>query len=404
MLRIDWNKGQIPTDYQDDYLELVRLLVEGAGLEHSLMAAYLYALFSLKQKYARLQGDVTKISYLEHSPVGRGGTEVLLDKDTFLDVALEEMQHLSLVNRYLCELGAAPNFIPHVYPYASDLYPFDIALRSLDRYTAATFLWIEADECKLSFSPNCQATREPLPFIWEVRKVLRDGSPRYESSPNTEERLNHVGSLYNMIVKQTQKVAQAPPAFLPSDFPWGDWEDRMNWILYQGELTHYDFFRDIFTGKAFDADRHIWDPGPDFPAHVFRQLTAYTARPNTIPDENARHLAWLADLHYWIILALLDVAYRGIGLKLRYKAIDSMTLGLWFLGKQLSEVYEVGLPFDPMGPHYTLGRSEEMSLRILRLLVLEALHKARALAAEGLLPDEYDPALFELTLAGLVPA
>jgi hypothetical protein len=42
MLRIDWKDGHIPSDFSDDYLELVRLLTEGAGLEHSLMAAYLY--------------------------------------------------------------------------------------------------------------------------------------------------------------------------------------------------------------------------------------------------------------------------------------------------------------------------------------------------------------------------
>jgi hypothetical protein len=403
MLRIDRAEGGIPTDYDDDYLELVRLLVEGAGLEHSLMAAYLYALFSIKDKYKDVQGDVSESSYLEHSPVGRGGTEVLLEKDTFLDVALEEMQHLGLVNRYLCDLGSAPNFIPHVYPFASDLYPFDIELRSLDRYAAATYLWIEADECKLSLSPECKKVSEPAAFIRDVRKVLHLGSPRYRAHP-VKKQLNHVGSLYRKIIIQTQKVADKPPPFLPADFPWGDWEKRMGWIQYQGELTHYRFFRDVFTGKAFGATPAIWRPGKNFPAHHFARLTAYTARPNTIPDKKALRLAWLADLHYWIILALLDVAYRSITLTLRYKAIDNMTLGLWFLGRHLAEEYEVGVPFDPMGPHYSLGRSDEFSLHILRLLVLEAARKAEALEKDGLLPEGYDPKIFEMTLAGLGPA
>ena len=40
-IRIDWQGTQeIPRDYDDDYLELIRLLTEAAGIEHSLMLAY----------------------------------------------------------------------------------------------------------------------------------------------------------------------------------------------------------------------------------------------------------------------------------------------------------------------------------------------------------------------------
>ncbi len=404
MLRIDWDNGHIPTDYDDHYLELVRLLVEGAGLEHSLMAAYLYSLFSIKDRYDSVRGDITEDSYLLHSPAGRGGMDVLYEKDTFLDVALEEMQHLSLVNRYLCDLGAAPNFIPHVFPYASDLYPFAIDLRSLDRYAAATYLWIEADDCKLSQSARCKDRSESPRFIREVRRVLGAGSKRFKKHP-AKIKLDHVGSLYRKVVLHTRRVADHPPAFLPKHFPWGEWEDKMNWILYQGELTHYRFFREVFTGKAFGSDAGVWEPGnKDYPAHHFKHETAYTARANTIPNEKARRLAWLADLHYWIILALLDVAYRSVSLTLRYKAIDGMTLGLWYLGKHLARKYHVGVPFDPMGPQYALGRNEAMSLLILRRLVLEASRRARELEQDGLLPDAYDPTVFAMTLTGLSPA
>jgi hypothetical protein len=399
MLRIDWIKGGIPSDYDDDYLELVRLLTEGAGLEHSLMIGYLYALLSIKKKYHHLQGDITDRSFLEHSPVARGGTEVLLTKDTFLDVALEEMQHLSLVNWYLVALGAAPNFIPHTFPYTSDIYPFEIDLRSLDRYVAATYLWIEADRCKLSLAEPCQNVSEPPGFIREVRRVLKEGSRRFHETPVDEKRLNHVGSLYHDIVRQTQRVAAKPPAFLPAAFPWGEWEDRMNWILYQGEMTHYRFFRGVFTGESFGGDKHIWKPGPNYPSHEFKRQTAYTGHPNTIGNPKARRLAWLADLHYWVILCLLDTAYRSGTRKLCYKGIDNMTHGLWHLGRHLAEEYKTGLPFDPMGPQYTLGRNHQMSLHILRRLVLEASGKAAKL--KDLLPERYDPKLIEITLAGL---
>jgi hypothetical protein len=166
-------------------------------------------------------------------------------------------------------------------------------------------------------------------------------------------------------------------------------------------MTHYRFFRDVFTGKAFDSDEHVWDPGPDYPAHDFKRQTAYTAFPNTIPDPNVRRLAWLSDLHYWIILCLLDVAYRTRLRKLAYKAIDNMTLALWHLGRHLSARHQTAPPFDQTGLQYALGRSNQMSLHILRRLVEEAARKAEELRREGLLPPEYDVKLFESTLDGI---
>jgi Ferritin-like len=91
-----------------------------------LMKTYLYGLFSVKEKYQKVRGDLSTYSYQEHAPAGRGGTSVLREKDSILAVALEEMQHLGMVNRFLAALGAAPNFIPHVFPYSSDVYPFDV--------------------------------------------------------------------------------------------------------------------------------------------------------------------------------------------------------------------------------------------------------------------------------------
>jgi hypothetical protein len=401
MLRIDPNEQSIPSDFSDDYLELVRLLTEGAGLEHSLMVAYLYAMFSLKETHHKIRGELKNRSYLEHSPMAHGGTEVLRKKDSFLDVALEEMQHLSLVNWFLVSLGAAPNFRPHTFPYSSDLYPFDIELRPLDRYVVATSMWIEADDSKLKKGSE---TSEPVEFIEQVGQVLKAGSATFREVPIDKERVNHVGSLYRKIIEFTQRVSKTPPDFLPADFPWAQWEARMNWIVYQGEDTHYHFFRTLFTGEAFGSpDGTIWNAGnADFPAYDLKKgQTAYSAKPNTIPDPNACRLAWLANLHYWVILCLLDVAYRSNTRKLAYKAIDNMTLGLWFLGRHLAERYQVGLPFDQMGPHYTLGRNDACSLKILGLLVRETLQKARELENDKLLPAGYTLQLFDVTLAGL---
>lgn len=396
MLRINKATGEIPTDFQNDYLELVWLLTQAAGLEHSLLVAYLYALFSIKDKYKKVRGDLSTRSYLAHSPNGRGGTSVLKSHDSFLDVALEEMQHLSLVNRFLTALGAAPNLTPQVYPYSCDLYPFDIALIPLTRYAAATYLWVEADACALSLSPECAGKSEPPEFIREVREVLAKGSRRpIDSLP-----LNHLGSLYQRIVSQVRKVAASPPASLPSGFPWGDWDERMNWILDQGEVAHYRFFRDVFTGEAFGVP-DPWQRGRDYPSYNFRKLTAYPGTDETIPNEDARQIAWLADLHYWILLGLLDQGFRYQELRLRYAAIDAMTMGLWALGLHLARMYHVGVPFDPFSTQIEMGRTPEFAAAVLSLLIREAQELAHSLAARDLLPPDYDPSLFRVILDNL---
>jgi hypothetical protein len=410
MLRINQETGEIPRDYRDNYLELVRLLTEAAGIEHSLMKTYLFGLFSLKKKYHDLRGDITTYSFKEHAPASRGCTTVLREKKTVLSVALEEMQHLALVNRFLAALGAAPNFIPHVYPYSSDVYPFDLELRSLDRYAAATYLWIEADACSLSLAPECEGQSEPKEFIAEVFEVLKGGSTKFRARVAKTAKPgripNHVGSIYHAIVEATQRLAADPPAFLPPNFPWGEWVQKMNWIVEQGESAHYALFRNIFDGEAFGSDASIWKlpkSDPSYPCHRFKPLSAYSSRPNTIPKLEARRLAWLADLHYWLILALLDSVYRSTDLRLLYKAVDHMTLALWQLGELLGNKYKVGLPFDQFGPQYMLGRTPQTGIKIIRALVVEAQGCAQALADDKLLPPTYDVKIFDLTLAGLQP-
>jgi hypothetical protein len=219
-----------------------------------------------------------------------------------------------------------------------------------------------------------------------------------------------VGSLYRRVLELTQEVAARPPAFLPTAFPWGAWESRIKWILFQGEISHFEFFLDVFTGKAFGATERVWRAGPRFPAHHFTWKTAYTARPHSIRDSNARRLAWLSNLHYWIILSLLDAAYRSPGfsafysaarLDYQYKAIDNMTQGLWRLGQHLASAYQVGVPFDAIGPQYGLGRTHEHTILLIAHLAREARRDAHELSAEGLLPRGFDLGLYDMTLAGL---
>jgi hypothetical protein len=391
--------------FDDNYLELVRVLVEAAQIEHTLVLAYLHALFSVKARYASVRGDVSTTSFLEHDPAGPRGTEVVTGQYTLLDVALEEMQHLDLVNRFLRDLDASPVLVAHTFPFTSDIYPFPIEARALDRYAAATFLWLEADACALSLEPSCADLAEPPEFIAEVRQVLAGKGLGAPVVPVDDEVPSHLGSLYHAILVLTHQVAAAPPQGLAPYLPWDTHEQHVRWIAQEAELGHYRFFRDVFSGKAFGRDASVWNEGdPDYPSIPLAAGTAYPGQPHTIADPSARRLAWLSDLLYWIVLVSLDARYRSADERLAYHAVDVMTLGLWPIGTTLAEKYGVGVPFDPLGPGYGAQRGHAGMRSFLRHLLREGASTAHALEADGLLPEGFRPQIFETVMAALGPA
>src|SRR5262245_1151453 len=160
----------VQLDFTDPYLELVRLLKEGAEIEHDLMLQYLYAAFSIKPAYAELVG----------APVPNA--------TTLMGVIIQEMQHLGDVNRLLVELDAAPVLTRLDYPYAPDVYPFPFELSSLSSVSLAKFVYCEADPVRLG----------------HVRSVKSD-SVRLDSLLKTSfggiTPVNHVGKLYDAIVE-----------------------------------------------------------------------------------------------------------------------------------------------------------------------------------------------------------
>jgi Ferritin-like len=82
------------------YLELIRVLSEAAALEHSLMVAYLFAMFSIKDRYSPVRGDVTLSLFMEHRIGGQPEDPVADADHSWLAVCTEEMQHLSLANGF----------------------------------------------------------------------------------------------------------------------------------------------------------------------------------------------------------------------------------------------------------------------------------------------------------------
>jgi hypothetical protein len=389
--------------FTDPYLELVRLLTEAAQLEHTLMLADLRCLFSIKPEYATVRGALGGDDYLERDPQAPPGTAALEGHYSMLDVALEEMQHLDFVNTFMADLHASPCLVPHSFPDVDDIYPFRIPALGLDRQAAAAFMWVEADSCALSLDAACAGRSEPdTDLIRQVRRTLMTGEGHRFPGPG-EGGPSHIGSLYHRILELTTQVLPNPPAHLKkADIPWSMHLQQMRWVTQEGEIGHYRFFRDLFTGAAFGGDDQIWVPGnPDYPAMTLHNGTAYPHKPRrTIPDEGTRQLAWLADLHYWVILALLDVRYRRTDQSLGYHAVDVMTLGLFSLGEAIAERGYV-VPFDPLGPGYVLGRGERGQYAYAAHLVAETEQQVEALRRAGLLPAAYDSGMLATVAASL---
>ena len=233
---------------------------------------------------------------------------------------------------------------------------------------------------------------EPAAFQRLVKKALdrlRD--------PVDRQTVSHLGSLYNAIVRVAERVAAKPPSFTDPMVDWPGWLSKMDWILGQGEIAHYLFFRRIFTGEAFLPQSPdpgiVWkDPDADiYPSRPLARGSAWRHSRPGIENEDARLLAWLGDLHYWLILGLLNQAYRGRDRTGRYQAVGQMTLALWSIGTHLADGYGVGFPFDPLRPSYEFGKDPAMAVQGILRLANEAATVEGDLRGRGLLPPGYDP-------------
>jgi hypothetical protein len=133
-------QGEVPPEFngRDFAIFLLRIAAE---VEHSLMAQYLFAAYSLGGPQV---------------PDDRAA-EVRSWQETILGIAKEEMGHLITVQNLLTVLGAPRQFDRDDYPNVSPLYPFGfrlepLSLDSLAAYVCAEspsdFTGPEADEIK----------------------------------------------------------------------------------------------------------------------------------------------------------------------------------------------------------------------------------------------------------------
>jgi rubrerythrin len=341
--------------FDDPLLELTRLLREAANIEHALMVQYLFAAFSVKDRYQDLAGG----------PVESSGA--------LIGVAVQEMRHLARVNELLVALAAQPNLDREDFPIRTDVYPFALELEPLTRSSLAKYVTAESPLGALD--PSTAPNEEERRFRNDVAAEL-GGAP-----------VNHIGSLYGTIIARLQESLAADPNLLPNAA--AELTLLQN-IREQGEEGHFRFFRSVFEGKhpAFGG-ADVWkDPQADiYPSQPFsRNPSVFDGGPRTIQDPLARQIAWLADLHYWAVLGLLYLGHSAQDMSLIGQAISHMVGCVYPLGKLLA-THGAGMPFDPIALNGGSGSDRDSSRSWLRRMLKE-LQKRESELGE-VLPVEY---------------
>src|SRR5258706_8728742 len=96
--------------------QLVHALYEAAELEHNLMCTYLYAAFSLRD------GESEGLSAVEAAAVTRW-------RRAILDVAIDEMGHLSAIWNITSALGGVPRFGRTNFPLDPGYLPAGVVVK-----------------------------------------------------------------------------------------------------------------------------------------------------------------------------------------------------------------------------------------------------------------------------------
>lgn len=370
------SKVRIVRDFADTGLELIRLLREAAEIEHSLLIQYLYAAFSIKPEYSGL--------------IGQGDPNA----SDLLGVAVQEMQHLAIVNELLVELGAMPVLSRQDFPYEPDIYPFPLNLEPLSKHSLAKYAYTEAPAAALDVSIG---TPDPLDgpgkrhFVDQIVRAL-----------GIDPRPNHVGSLYARVIAVFKEYASQ---FNELSEP-QKWVDKLEAVKEQGEDDHFQFFKSVFLGThpAFNGNLEVWDLPANSPHYPARRLptnpSAYVGHERQIVDPAALSLAWLGNLQYWMVLMLLDHGYRKKSVEHRTAARALMAGPFLSLARHLPSLGS-GMPFDQLSMGYCAGTDDRFNMRFIDSLSREIATLEQKL--ESCLPSDYLPGQAQEALNMLAP-
>lgn len=113
-------------------IQLFSALAEASEIEHNLMCLYLYSMFSLKRSKEEDLSDKELESVMKW-------------RKTILGVALEEMNHLTLVSNLISSIGGSPNFMRPNFPTSPGPYPAGlvIELAPFNLSTIDHFIFLE---------------------------------------------------------------------------------------------------------------------------------------------------------------------------------------------------------------------------------------------------------------------
>src|SRR3982751_6059843 len=135
---------------------LIHQLYEAAELEHNLMCTYLYAAFSLRA------GEAEGLRPKEAEAVARW-------RKTIVEVAIEEMGHLTAVWNISSALGGAPRFGRANFPLDPGLLPAGIVVKlaPFGEPVLQHFVYLERPENSSEpdgsgFAPELQFSRQGL--------------------------------------------------------------------------------------------------------------------------------------------------------------------------------------------------------------------------------------------------
>jgi hypothetical protein len=357
-------------EFSEPYVELIRLLRQASEIEHALMVQYLYGAFSVKPLYGGIVG------------FGVPGSSDLVG------VAAMEMQHLRDVNQLLAELGATPNLVRQGFPFEPEVYPFEFHLEPLTEASVAKYVYCEA--AAGSLDPAKAGDDAQRAFVRQLDRALGAAA-----------RPNHVGSLYDAILHTLTEYIAASPRDAAALVRW---LAKLEAIKREGEEGHFQFFKSVFTAThaGFKGRADAWRlPARDaaYPSYPLpSNPSAFVGHENQIQDPTALALAWLGNLHYWIILLLADAAYVEKAADYAGLARVQMLGPFWSLARHLPKL-GAGIPCEPLVTGYAPCAGGAKRAQFIACMVREAAALARSLGER--LPPDYPVAVAEMMLGNL---
>ena len=325
--------------------QLIYLLTEAAELEHGIMCSYLFAAFSIKRD------------------VEEGVTEEQLDiirrwRGTVLQIATQEMVHMSLACNLLTAVGGAPHLNRPNLPTSPRAYPasFRLELTPFCRETLENFVFIERPE--VQERADSEATSPGEFFLPETKlSDIFSGERQYQTVGHLyrgiEDGLNYLaeklGEQQLFIGPPKSQIADAYFS-LPGLLPVTDLESAVaaiQVIVEQGEGARNDneeshYRRFLAMLEEYDrilSDDPEFEPGRpvmENPYAMFPTDIGDHSRLNLIEDPLSMDICNLFDGSYQLLMQML-----GRVLLHTDESEEQLTL--------LSDI-TVGLMVDVLGP------------------------------------------------------